>query len=146
MQTGKNRVDYGIYIDREKAIIVAVDHVTKESLVNTTVLENHDRDKESRNVSQQEHVQHRKNEQLRKFCKTIINNIANANNITVFGPSTTKFELQKEIRETKRLKNVKDDFAATDFMDKEAAITFVKNHYHIIEAGHQVFTGRKIAQ
>lgn len=143
MKLETNSIDYGIYIDREKAIVIALDRVIHEELINETLLENHDRDKESRNVSQQEHVQNRKAEVMKRFCKSIINVISNANHIVIFGPSTSKYELQNEIRHTKRLKNVKEEAVTADFMDRHAALRFVKDYYTVVAVGQQVFTASK---
>ena len=143
MKLETNSTDYGVYIDREKAIVIALDRIVHEELVNETVLKNEDRDKESGHVSQQEHVQHRKQEVIKRFCKAIVDRLVNANNIVVFGPSTTKFELQKEIGRTPRLKNVREELVVTDFMDNDAALRFVKEYYTIILAGTQMFTAKK---
>lgn len=144
MKIETNSIDYGIYIDREKAFIIALDRIMHEALVSDTTLEYTDQKDLAENASQQEHIQNRKNEVLKRFCKSVIEKVINANNIVVFGPSTSKFELQKDIHHVKRLKNVKEQIATTDFMDKDAALQFVKDFYTPVVAGQQTFTGRKI--
>jgi stalled ribosome rescue protein Dom34 len=62
----------------------------------------------------EEQIQNNKNEQLKNFCKAIIEKLENVHSITVFGPSTAKFELQKEIRETKHLKNITEKLLVAD--------------------------------
>jgi hypothetical protein len=143
MRKETNSIDYGIYIDGEKAFVIALDHLVHEALISNIIFENHEPNPHSGHVSSQEHVQNRKNGQLKKFCKSIIENVANANCIVVFGPSTSKFELQKEIQNTKRLNNVKEELVVADVMDKTTALQFVKNFYTPVLSGQQIFTGRK---
>lgn len=139
MKSETNSVDYGVYIDREKAVLIALDRIVHEEPVTEAIIENEDRDKESRNVSRQEHVQNRKHEEIRKFCKAIIERLVNVNKIVIFGPSTMKFELQKEMSRTPRLKNMKEEVVTTDFMDNDAALRFVKEYYTVILAAPQMF-------
>lgn len=143
MKIETNSSDYGIYIDGEKAFVITLDHVVHEAFISNIAIENHNRNTGSDNGSSQEHIQNRKNEQLRKFCRSVIENVTNANSIVVFGPSTSKFELQKEIHNTKRLKNLKEELITADVIDKTAALQFVKDFYTPVVSGQQIFTGRK---
>src|SRR6185437_8783283 len=100
MKTETNFVDYGIYIDRKRAYIISLNHVMHEEVMGEEMEENEAVLPRSTKVQGQEaHLQNTKNEQLKKFCKSIINKLANAHRILIFGPSESKFELKKEIKE-----------------------------------------------
>jgi hypothetical protein len=142
MKQTTNYIDYGVYIDRKKAIIVALDQ--HEAFIDGIVEENHEHVMRKDSLTEQEHAQHRSNESLKKFCRAIVGHINDAHKIVVFGPASPKFELQNEIRDTKRLKNVPEELAVTDVMDdKEVVLRYVRDHYTPVVAGHQVFTAKK---
>jgi hypothetical protein len=146
MKTEKNYIDYGIYIDRKHAFIISLNHVIHEELIDEQIEENEGGNHStggSDDVNQQSHIQNSRNEQLKKFCKSIIAKIEHAHSIFVFGPSQTKFELQKELRESNHLKHIPEELMVTDVMDKAEAIRFVKDHYTQVKVGHQVFTAAK---
>jgi TPP-dependent 2-oxoacid decarboxylase len=127
MNTENNFIDYGIYIDRKQAFIISLNHNTHEELIGEE-----DGDiGENMGGNTSTHQQNSDNEQLKKYCKSILETIDNANNILIFGPSVSKFELQKELRENKRLKHVNEDLAVTDELNKHDALAFVKGHYSL---------------
>ena len=73
------------------------------------------------------------------FCIPIIAKLENAHNILIFGPSVSKFELQKEIINVKHLKQARRQLMTTDLMEKESALRFVKHHYTPIIVGQEIF-------
>jgi hypothetical protein len=130
MHTEKNFIDYGIYIDRKQAYIISFNHNSHEELIEEHAEENHGELPRSTKVQGQEtHLQNEKNEQLKKFCKTIMQKIVSAHSIVIFGPSESKFELQKEIRESKSLKHIIEELLVTDVLDKNAALRYAKEHF-----------------
>ncbi len=146
MKTEKNFIDYGIYVDHKQSYIITLSHVVHEQFLEEYTEEfkgtyNLGDSDETRQV----HIQNHKNEQLKKFCKAIVAQIVTPHHILVFGPSGTKFELQKEIKETKQLHGVAEELLVTDVMDKDAAVRFVTNHYTTIQVGQQAFTAPKIS-
>ncbi len=146
MKVEANFIDYGIYIDGKQAFIISLNHVIHEELMDTEVEENPAGSGStggSKDVNQQSHIQNSRNENLKKYCKAIIAKLEHAHRILIFGPSMSKFELQKEIREHKQLKHVTEALLVTDVLDKNAAIRFVADHYTHVTAGPQVFTGIK---
>jgi len=143
MNIEHNSIDYGIYIDRKNAFVISLDHIIYEELMEEEDIENQGNLPRSTKVDkQQTHLQNDRNEQLKKFCKSIITKIIDARSLLIFGPSESKYELQKEIRESKSLKNIKEELIVADFMEKDAAIRFVRDHFSQIIVGQQVFAAR----
>ena len=126
MKTETNFIDYGIYIDRKISFIISLNHVIHEEFIQEEIEENEAESGKSKN---QDHIQNSLNENLKKFCKNIISKLENVHSILIFGPSVSKFELQKEIRNSKQFKNIKEELLVTDSMEKEAAIHYVKKHF-----------------
>ncbi|PQJ11417.1 hypothetical protein CJD36_006335 [Flavipsychrobacter stenotrophus] len=131
MTTENNLVDYGIYMDHKNAFIISLPHGVQEALLEEDTEQFKASDIEgSTDQSRQLHVQNRENEFLKKFCKAIMGKIEHPNNILIFGPSSSKFELQKEIQENKSLKNTSEEIKVTDTLSKEEATRFVGEHYN----------------
>lgn len=130
MKPEVNNIDYGIYIDRKRSFIVALNHFVHEELLLAETEDNEGLLPRSTNVNRQQvHLQNDKNENLKKFCKHIISRIENAHRILVFGPSMPKFELQQELKETKRLKHIEEILKTTESMTRNEAQLFVQEHY-----------------
>jgi len=145
MKAEKNFIDYGIYIDRKHAYIVMLNHVIHEALIKEEVVDNTGVLPRSTKINlQQIHLQNDRNEQLKKFCKLVMDKLENAHSLLIFGPSVTKFELQKEIRNSRMLKHVTEKLLVTDTMNKEAAIRFAQDNYKTITVGQQTFTAAKM--
>lgn len=140
MKTESNFIDYGIYIDRKCAFIISLDHTLHESLIQQDQREPEGHPLEGTQVQHQVDVQHYKNEQLTKFCKAIISKIVNAHQLLIFGPSISKYILQKEIYYIRHLKHVPITLVTTDHLDKQEALHFAKNHYTPIVVGNEIFT------
>ncbi len=146
MKTEANFIDYGIYIDRKRSFIISLNYIVHEAFMEEETEVNPGELPRSTKVNgQQEHLQNDRNEQLKKFCKAIIAKLDNAHSILIFGPSVSKFELQKEVRESKHLKHVAEELLVTDVMEKEEAIRFVTDHFTPITVGQLVFTAAKKA-
>lgn len=130
MTTENSLIDYGIYMDHKNAYIISMTHGLQEELMEEDTEQFKASDIEGSNdQSRQLHIQNRKNEFLKKFCKVIMDKIEHPNNILIFGPSSSKFELQKEIQENKSLKQVSEEIKVTDTLSKDEATRFVKEHY-----------------
>ena len=144
MKVEKNFIDYGIYIDRKHAYIVSLNHTIHEALIKEEIVDNTGILPRSTKVnSQQVHLQNDKNEQLKKFCKLVMAKLVTAHNLVIFGPSEAKFELQKEIRNSRSLKHVTEKLVVTDVMKKEEAIKYAQDIYKTVVVGHQSFTAVK---
>lgn len=130
MKQDSGKIRYGIYIDRKHAHIFAMGGKQPDQVLTAETVDNPGLLPRTTNVDrEQESLQNEKNEQLRKFCKLIIERIGNACEILVFGPSVSKFELQKEIIEAKRFKLVDETLEKSDVMTREEAQRFVRDYY-----------------
>lgn len=143
MKSEKNFIDYGIYIDRKTSYIISLNHVIHEQFIMEDTYLNTDGEHGSSNGKNPEHLQNSINEGLKKFCKLIISKLDNAHKILIFGPSVSKFELQKEIQKTKHLKHVTEELMVTDNMEREAAIRFTTDYYTPVTIGQEIFTLHK---
>ena len=140
MKKNTQVIDYGIYIDHLHAFLVSINNDVVETLEFKTDVGHRDRfpgegttkTKEGNHVTSRESKhQDKLNEDFIKFCKSIIEKIDNANRILVMGPSTAKFELQKEIRNTKHLEGVFEELKTTDKMSENEILSFVKDHFSV---------------
>jgi hypothetical protein len=137
MKTASNFINYGIYIDHHCSYIIALEHPINEGVLGEEIITN-DGPITSKNLNE-EHVQQHRNEQMRKFCKAIIEKLEHAHHILIFGPSTAKFELQKELLNNKSLKLISEELLVTDHMEKEAALRFVKAQYTPLTVNEEIF-------
>ncbi|MGF7080341.1 hypothetical protein [Mucilaginibacter sp. UYCu711] len=137
MKTASNFIDYGIYIDHHCSYLIALDHPMNEGVLREETITN-DGPLTSKNLNE-EHVQQHRNEQMRKFCKAIIEKLENAHHILIFGPSSAKFELQKELLNNKSLKHISEELLVTDRMEKDVALRYVKVHYTPLTVNEEIF-------
>ncbi|MDB5228860.1 MAG: hypothetical protein JWN78_3053 [Bacteroidota bacterium] len=135
MYVEKNFIDYGIYIDHQEAFIISLDHLLNEKFIAEEVHKNHNAGTEnisgSTDFSREKQLQHRHEDHLKKFCKGIIAKLDKAHRILIFGPATAKYELQKEVLETKSIMIhlKREELLTTQQMNKEEALRFVKHHF-----------------
>ena len=130
MNIDHNNTDYGLYIDHKRSFIITLNHGIHEELLDeiTELKEGHVVG--SQLTNQQLHVQNKKNEAIKKFCKAIIAKIQHPRRILIFGPAEIKFELRREIEENKTLKHTSEETIATDFMEKDEAIRYATKYFH----------------
>jgi hypothetical protein len=143
MKTESNFIDYGVYIDRKCAFIISLDHAVHETFMQEDIQQPEGHPVDSTQVRHQVDVQNYKNEQLKKFCKAIIEKLVNAHQVLIFGPSISKFILQKEIHNVRLLKHVPLTLITTDVMEKDDALRFTKDHYTPIVVCNEIFTVSK---
>lgn len=135
MHIEKNIIDFGIYIDHKIAFIISLNHLQNERFIAEEIEKNHNPGEEnisgSTDFSREKQMQHRHEEHMRKFCKTIIAKLDRAHRILIFGPSTAKYELQKEILDTKSimLHLKREELMTSPQMNKEEALRFVQHHF-----------------
>jgi hypothetical protein len=129
MKTEKNFIDYGIYIDQKQSFIISLNNILFGEFMNEETITNEIDASKGLDTGRQKHIQNKNNEQLKKFCKSIIAKLDKAHRILIFGPSQAKFELQKEIKNTRSLIHVSEELLVTDKMKKEEALRFVNDHF-----------------
>ncbi len=139
----KAKIDYGIYIDRKHAFIVSLNHMQHEQFISEDVLDNEEGVHADRKTEQQEHIQNRAHEYLIKMCRSVATQLKHPNSIVIFGPSNSKYVMQKEISDSPEFKNVHIELRTTDVMNKNEAIHYVKDQFTTITVGQQIFTAPK---
>lgn len=138
MKKAYNLTQYGVFIDHSKAYIVAIDeknevsaealkaplghlHFAGEKTTKTGQL--------GHTLNQQRKQQNKGHQEFSRFCKLITGKLTRANQIYVFGPSTAKQALRREIEQTKALKGIYLKIATRNKMDKRGAVREVKGFY-----------------
>lgn len=129
MRIEKNFIDYGIYIDHKQSFIISLNNLLHEEFIKEETKTNEADVSGASNADRQKHIQNKSNEHLKKFCKSIIARLEKAHKVLIFGPSGTKFELQKEIKNTKSLMHVSEELLVTDKMKREEALLFVRKYF-----------------
>src|SRR5215831_20680863 len=96
------RIDYGIYIEQNHAILVSIQNgITEETdllsqIISRERFQGETSDKINpavgRSDNRDRQHQNKLNTELKKFCKGIVAQLKNANRILIFGPSESKFE------------------------------------------------------
>jgi stalled ribosome rescue protein Dom34 len=121
----------GIWIDRRKAVIVAL--TGEETSVNTIVsqVERHTRLSGGsrsatpygpQDVASETRVEERLQNQMRRYLQDVVEAVRRADSIVVFGPGEAKQELAKEIR---RIKALAPNLVAVERSDKLTERQFV---------------------
>ena len=131
MKLEHNNIDYGLYVDHKRAYIIALDHgIHEEPLEDLTVIKE-DHVGGAQDINLQLHVQNKKNEVLKKFCKTVLTKVDRANRSLVFGPAEVKFEMRKEIEDNKTLKHVPHFVETCEYMDKDEAVRYATHYFKV---------------
>jgi len=130
MKQDQGKATYGIYIDRRQAFIFTSGLLAgRYEPVCVTVENPAEAPRSNKADRDQVHLQNEKNEQLRKFCRLIIEHLEHPHKVLIFGPSMSKFELQKEIAETKRFRHIEETLKKSEVMTKEQAARFVREYF-----------------
>lgn len=116
MKTRKDFINYGIYIDHKKSFIIALNNVIHEECIEGSNGNNE--------IKKRLHVKN--NENIKNFCKSIIGKLDQAHRLLIFGPAESKYQLQKEIKDSKVIHHISEELLVTDKMEKEEALWFVK--------------------
>ncbi len=71
----------------------------------------------------------RKNHDVQKYLRKVINEIKDSDEIVVFGPGQMKTELEKNIRNEPSMISIMKSIETTDSMTDNQVIAWVKNYY-----------------
>lgn len=129
---------YGIWIDHAHAFVVQANklgEITIEKFGSSVEGKNHGGEtlEHFTIVNQNQHNERRHNE-LNAFCKELIKRVADADEIVIFGPSTAKFDLKKEIEEVKALSPKLKGTKTVDQMTEAEMKDFVKKFFDLPQA------------
>jgi hypothetical protein len=120
--TTKEFMNYGIYIDHKRSFIIALNDVIHEEF-----LKGSGKSKSNNpDFTKRKSLQEKNSANIKSFCKSIIAKLEKAHRLLIFGPSESKYELQKEIRDSKSMNHISEEILVTDKMEKEEALWFVQ--------------------
>ena len=128
----------GIWLDTDKAILISLlpdgeNITTIESMIDTRTRFPGEGKAYHRLgsmfVNPSKRNTNRKKHQMHHYLGTIIKSVQDASDILIFGPSTTKIELEKEIKKLHDFNDKKISVVSADKMTQKQTIAFVKNHY-----------------
>lgn len=138
MKKNVNVLQYGIFIDHKKAIIVSIDtqnEITSEEckIPATPVRFNGESTDKTglfrHTLNRQSHKQQKSQAEFKKFCKEIAGKIKRANQIYIFGPAEGKYDLYREIESRKSMSDVYVEIGTSDKLTKAEVVRAVKEHY-----------------
>ncbi|MFM7838826.1 MAG: hypothetical protein ACKO6K_04615 [Chitinophagaceae bacterium] len=138
MKKDFNTIQYGIFIDHKKAVVVSIDEknqIATESLKAPLTSLHFKGEKTTKTgmlgktVNRQKKQQNQTNLNFRKFCKTVAGQLKKANQIYIFGPADAKYALQNEIEKRKSLSAVYLKVAKAAPMVQKEVIRTVKKYY-----------------
>lgn len=131
-------MQYGIFIDHKKAIIVAIDvenHISAEEYtlpVSPTRFTGEGTDKTGlfrHTLNRQDQKQQRAQNNFKKFCKEIVGKLNKANQVYIFGPAEGKYDLYREIEGRKSMSEVYVEIGTVEKMKKAEIVRAVKEHF-----------------
>ena len=131
-------MQYGIFIDHKKAIIVSIDaknQVTSEECkmqTTPTRFKGESTDKSGlfrHTLNRESHKQQKSQAEFKKFCKEVAGKLKRANQVYVFGPAEGKYDLHREIESRKSMSHVYVEIGTSDKLTKAEVVRAVKEHY-----------------
>lgn len=140
MKKAYNTLQYGVFIDQQKAHVVSIDE--KNKIVSTTLRNApvHQRFKGEattktgmlgHTLNRQRQQQNREHEYFRKFCKTVANQLKKANQVLIFGPADAKYLLHQEMEKMKTLKQLYVVIGRSAPLTRAEAERKVKQYYKV---------------
>ena len=138
MKKDFNTLQYGIFIDHKKAVVVSINEknlIATESFKAPLIALHFKGEKTTKTgllgktVNRQKKQQNQTNLNFRKFCKTVAGQLKRANQIYIFGPADAKYALQNEVQKRKSLAAVYLKVATTAPMLQKEVIRTVKKYY-----------------
>jgi hypothetical protein len=128
MKTQQLHCDYGIYIDHEKSVIVALNEFdrTQEPLVRIEL----NIPEEETGETETETPQAKAKRRLKAFCKRVIDRLETPHRVVLFGPSEEKYELHKELQHRPEHHHVLKELLVSPRMEQpEEALTFAEKYF-----------------
>lgn len=125
---------YGVWVDHAEAFICNYDGEEKISMkkIKSDVEGHHHsgiNTNEHVTIANQHRHDNRRANELHGFLKEIIENIKDADEILVFGPSTAKYALEKELKKNKSLSLKLQEVDTADSMSENQMKAYVKEFF-----------------
>ena len=121
--------EVGLWIDRRRAAIVTVKDGDMEMLQVVSDIEKQDRSGGAQDFPEQDIVERRLENHLKKYYDEVISNIHDAQSILIFGPGEAKIELKKRI-DGKSFIGKKIHIETEDKMTDNQITAKVKRHFN----------------
>lgn len=126
---------YGLWIDHAKAFLVKANKMGETSLENFfSNVEGHNHGGESEEhltVTNQHRHEERRHNQMKAFCREIIDHMRDADEILVFGPGKAKHEFKNILEEHKVLFEKLKELETTDELTEAQIIEYVKKGFNL---------------
>lgn len=126
---------YGLWIDHAKAFLIKANKMGEVSTDTfySGVEAKHkggDMDEHTTIINQNRHEERRHNE-MKAFCREIIDKMRDADEILVFGPGQAKHEFKNILEEHKVLFEKLKELETTDELTEPQMIEYVKKHFNL---------------
>lgn len=128
----------GIWIDTKQAKIIHVNGAKNSisdiiSDIETKEREDGEKGNQGRfgdqYIDPEKHRHNKFNEQTKAYLKRVLDALKANSSFVVFGPSTMKFQLEKEVKERKALKGKLDGVETADSMTDNQLVAWVRDFY-----------------
>lgn len=128
----------GIWIDKQKAVVISLSDSSQNSKTIYSEMETRERvEGEGRSsgrfgeqhLDQEKSKEHRLNEQSKSFIQTILLELRSTDAIVIFGPANMKNVLEKEIKTDQKLNSILKGVEKADSMTENQLIAWVKKYF-----------------
>jgi len=128
----------GVWIDSKDAVVISITQNGEKikkiaSGIDTRLREDGEKNKQGRMGNQymdpEKNRLNKKTEQQQQFFKEIMGEIEKADSIVLFGPSSMKYNLGKEIHKNIKLCDKIDGVETADSMTENQMVAWIKDFY-----------------
>jgi len=129
MKAPTEHLDYGIYIDRDKAFIIALNEFDRTQPALARIELNSEPEEEPSSFPTHE-IQRAHLQRIKAFSKRVIDRLQNPHRVLLFGPSEAKYELHKELQTREPFSQVTKELIVSPQMNEALeAQTFTENYF-----------------
>lgn len=129
-----DQLDYGIYIDPQKAIIISIDEFNLAQADRVRIELNFDND-EAQLIKNPSIEQRASNVlEMHEFFQKVIVHIEKPHRVILFGPSEEKYELHKELQKQTSFTTMSLALFVSESMEEVAAVQQYTDHYFSIHS------------
>ena len=128
----------GVWIDQKKAVVVILDGEDAHKKVIQSNIDNRERfdgEKSSsgryggQNLDDERNKENRLNLEIKRFLKSMVDELKMHHQLVLFGPAQTKIDLEKEFRQQHELSHMIIDVQPADKMTENQIVAWVKKYY-----------------
>lgn len=128
----------GVWIDLKKAVVVTLDGDDSHKKIIKSNIDNRERfdgEKSSagryggQNIDDEKNKENRLNLEIKRFLKTMVDELKGHHQLVLFGPANMKIDLEKEFRQHHDLSHMIIDVQPADKMTDNQIVAWVKKYY-----------------